>query len=401
MLTKDHRRLLILLGAATLFDGYDRSIVTLALPYIGKDLGASEATLGFSLSLIRIGAFVAGICGILADRFGRRGVLLATVVAYTVATVATGVSRTIPEFILCQFVATIFLTAEVVLANVVIAEEFPAEARATGIGVLGAVGAIGSSCAAVIFPWLQASQFGWRGLYLVGAVPLVIVAVARRSLGETGRWQRIDRSRAGRLRDLLRPGLRGRFALVACVLAAAMMTEVPGFNFASYRATNTFGWSPGAVSLLVITASLSGFFGWLIGGRISDRLGRRLAASAGLIAGGAGQIAFYTTPWLLPAIAVAICGNATAMTVIYTYSTELFPTELRATARAWIGYIGVTGGTAGLALVGAGTRLLGGSAPVLAALAAGNFLAATAILASLPETRAKDLDLIATLPTEP
>src|SRR5262249_19774681 len=131
------------------------------------------------------------------------------------------------------------------------------------------------------------------------------------------------------------------------------------------------------------------------------RLGRRFTTAVGLVAGGSGQILFYTTGWLLPAIAVAIAGNATAMAVIHTYATELFPTELRATARAWIGYTGVLGATAGLAIVGTGTRLLGGSAPILAGLAVGNFAAAAGILAFLPETRAKDLEIIATLPAEP
>src|SRR5215813_15102037 len=92
-LTAHHRRLLLLLGTATLFDGYDRFIVTLALPYIARDLGAGEGVLGWSLAVIRGGALVAiGLC-LLADRVGRRGVLLWTVLGYTLVTALTGMSR--------------------------------------------------------------------------------------------------------------------------------------------------------------------------------------------------------------------------------------------------------------------------------------------------------------------
>jgi putative MFS transporter len=400
MFSKAHRRLLLLLGAATVFDGYDRSIATLALPYIGRDLTASESNLGYALSVVRIGAFAAALCGTLADRVGRRRVLLATVVGYTLATVATGFSRGIGDFVAYQLVATIFLTAEVVLANVVVAEELPAELRATGIGLIGALGAIGSSLAAVLFPVMQRSDFGWRGLYLLGALPLVLIALARRSLAETQRWRSADHRHAGRVRELLRPGLRGRFLFTAFFLFSAILTESPGFSFASYRATNSFGWSPTAVSALIVSASVSGFFGWIVGGRLSDGFGRHRVAAIGLLVGGIGQLVFYLTPWLFPALPVMIFGNASAMTVIYTYATELFPTHLRATARAWIGYAGVLGGTTGLALVGFGAPRLGGAAPVLALLAGGNLLVAGLIVVYLPETRAQELEAIAALSRE-
>ncbi|MGH7858604.1 MAG: hypothetical protein ACREQY_14870, partial [Candidatus Binatia bacterium] len=70
-LTPQHRTLLFLLGAATLFEGYDRFIVSLALPYIGDDLGAREGVLGWALSAIRLGALLSIVFGRLADRHGR------------------------------------------------------------------------------------------------------------------------------------------------------------------------------------------------------------------------------------------------------------------------------------------------------------------------------------------
>src|SRR5262249_38058185 len=109
-LTAHHRRLLLLLGTATLFDGYDRFIVTLALPYIAHDLGAGEGVLGWALSVIRSGALLAIPLCLMADRVGRRIVLLATVLGYTLVTGLTGLSRGLTDFVFLQVVATVFLT---------------------------------------------------------------------------------------------------------------------------------------------------------------------------------------------------------------------------------------------------------------------------------------------------
>ena len=173
---------------ATLFEGYDRFIVTLALPYIAHDLGAGEGVLGWSLSVIRGGALLAIVLCLMADRVGRRGVLLWTVLGYTVVTALTGLSRGLADFVALQVVASVFLNTELALSQVVIAEEFPATARGLGLGLLGAAAAIGAGLAAALFPAFVASPLGWRGLYFVGIVPLLIVGYLRRSLPETTRW---------------------------------------------------------------------------------------------------------------------------------------------------------------------------------------------------------------------
>jgi len=89
-LSPANRKLLLLLSTATFFEGYDRFIVTLALPYIAHDLGASEGVLGWSLSVIRGGALLAIVLCLMADRVGRRGVLLWTVLGYTLVTADAG-----------------------------------------------------------------------------------------------------------------------------------------------------------------------------------------------------------------------------------------------------------------------------------------------------------------------
>lgn len=70
------RHLLFFIFVATLFEGYDVLIISLALPYLGRDFQADSQTLGFAVSLISVGTIAAFVPVRLADRYGRRPVFL-------------------------------------------------------------------------------------------------------------------------------------------------------------------------------------------------------------------------------------------------------------------------------------------------------------------------------------
>ncbi len=84
------------------------------------------------LSFVRSGALLALLIVPFADRFGRRRVLLATIVGYTVMTALTALAPNAETFVALQFLARTFAVAEALLATVVIVEEFAPENRALG-----------------------------------------------------------------------------------------------------------------------------------------------------------------------------------------------------------------------------------------------------------------------------
>jgi putative MFS transporter len=337
LLEPRHRSLLALLGAATLFEGYDRFIASLALPYIGDDLGAGETTLGLALSLVRSGALGAILLGRLADRYGRRRLLLVTILGYTLATAATAGSRGILDFAAFQFVATAFLVAELSLAQVVVAEEFAPTLRARGQGFLGAFAALGAGLAALLFPLFQRTSWGWRGLYAVGIVPLLWIAWLRRALPETARWQaaRAEGSteRLG-FEALLDRRLRARFFVLCGVAFGATAAWGPAFAFASYRATKAYAWEPFRISTMILVGGGLGFFGWFVWGALAERFGRRAVGLVGISGSCLAAFVFYRTSWLFPAFASLVFLEAGAQIALSALGTELFPTPLRGLAKS-------------------------------------------------------------------
>lgn len=391
--TVRHRTLLLIVGFTTLFEGYDRFIASLALPYIGKDLGADEGALGYALAVIRLGALVAILFGRMADWYGRRRLLIISVVCYTLATAATGFSSGLLDFALFQLVATIFLTTELALSQVIIAEEFPPRMRGFGQGMLGAFGACGSGLAAMLFPILQRTEFGWRGMYLIGVLPLLVVALLQRHLPETTRWQRARSDAVARGRDLLTPRWRTPFIVLTLLSAVASAAAAPAFSFASYRATTAMDWNPGQVSGMILGGGSVGFIGYFLLGRLSDGIGRRWIGAVGVVGGAAAIAIFYQTHNLMLAFALLTFSESGVLIAINSLGTELFPTDLRATAKAWLTNAATIGALIGLGAVGALSNVEGGHASIITILA-GLLLLHAPFFFLMRETRHAELEEI-------
>lgn len=390
----DVLRLIVLLGTATMFEGYDRFIVALALPYIGRDLGAGPDALGYTGALIRGGGLLSLPLGLLADRYGRRTLLLVTVIAYTVATAATGLSRGIVDFALYQCAANVFLLTELSLAQVVMAEELPVRARAHGQAALGICASLGAGAASLLFPLMQRTVLRWRAMYFAGLAPLALVALLRRSLPETRRWlaaRERGTTRAGQLRRALQPPWRARLLALLGIAMSVTAATATAFYFASYHATENHGWHPGRVTVMMVVSGLLGLSGWLGFGALAERWGRRAVGAIAFVGASGSIAAFYTTTQLMAAFPLVVASEAGCVLAINTLGTELFPTGVRSTAKVLITIATIVGGTAGTALTGALAERFGGIASVVPVLSLGP-LAALPLLFVLPETRARELE---------
>jgi putative MFS transporter len=189
LLEPQHWGLLRLLSAACFFEGYDINIVIFALPHIRASFGLSQSGAALWLSLLYLGALPATRIARIADRIGRRQVLLVSITGYTVATAATAFSPDIAAFAACQFAARMFLAVELSLTWTVMAEELPAGARGFGFGYLATLDILGAGFGSLLYGVVLApAGVSWRWLYAIVVSVLLLVVWLRRRLPESTRF---------------------------------------------------------------------------------------------------------------------------------------------------------------------------------------------------------------------
>jgi MFS family permease len=339
------RLLLLLLVSAAFFEGYDSSILALLLPNIQSTFGVSEATLGLTRIPIELGLFVAFFVARLSDRFGRRPMLLWSVVGYTVFTALTAISWDIWSFTFFQFATRVFLGSEYAIGVTMIVEEFPAHRRARALGVMMTFMAFGTIATGLLLAaGLQDTSLDWRAFYLVGLLPLLLLSVLRHRLRETRRFIEVQEGRleAEPRQSMLvpwRPRFRRNLVLVGMI---HMFRSVPLFGATAwwaFYAERERGFTDDQVAFYIICAYGLGCLGYYLCGRSMERFGRR---PTGLVYGIGATIwmtvLFQTTSQTLTFVALLLgvffgLGMAPVMGAV---ATELFPTEVRGQSMAWV-----------------------------------------------------------------
>ncbi len=441
-----HILLLALLGIATLYDGFDASMLALAAPDVCKTLGISQSEWGTRYTLTRLGMIGSFFFLLLADQFGRRALLLLTVGGFSITTAATAFATTANEFTFWQSVARLFLTAQYGLAVIIAGEEFPAHLRSRAITVLTSLATAGVIVMAKVQPfflllgdaagnplhdWMLARvaqgfallgrEFDgahWRGLYLFGLLPLFLLPALRLGIRETRRFSAVAAGRRGggirrvlaeRWRDAVgmwAPLYRRRVLVVTLLWNCVHMVTAPSVAFwAIYARGDAVRMTPAQVGDVLMWAYIAGAVGHLAAGQLIERIGRRVTCSAFYASAAVCIVALFHTTTVFGQyfwhITTVMFFNA-AIGATHVYVSELFPTELRATGYGW-----TTNLFGRLSEVGA-PLLIGQLIPLLGiswAVTLGGFgpiLGAFLVMRYAPETRGLTLEQIQEqLGTEP
>jgi putative MFS transporter len=341
-----------------------------------------------------------------ADRVGRRRVFLASLGGVSLATFFTAFSQTPVQFVMLQMVARACMISCGAMSLVIITEEFPAEHRGWGIGMLGALGACGNGFAAMLFAFVQMLPFGWRALYAFGLLPMALLPLLRREIKETGRFTRHrDAHRAdpsqGWVQAWAQPMKKflvtypGRAATVAAAAGLGAIGSIAAFQFTAYYAFTVHHWAPAQFSLMVIIGGGIGIIGNIAAGRLGDRIGRRWVGLGFLSAFPLFVWIFYNGPgWSLPLAWIGLVFCATAgQVIVRALATEIFPTSQRGTAAGWLSLVDTLGAAVGLGLIGLASETPADIAHATSRLALVVMLAGATLLL-LPETRRRELESI-------
>jgi putative MFS transporter len=399
-LTRRQWRFLGLLGASEMFDHYDMALFGFAIVQIQASLAIAEDEVGAIAAILRLGAIPALAVSVLADRLGRRRLLLATVLGFTLTTTLTAFAQTAEQFAALQFLGRAFIYAEVYLAVVVVTEELSARDRGWGIGLLGAMSGLGYGLAVLLFGFIEQIPYGWRALYLIGALPLLVLARMRRALPETQRFAELRERAAGA--SALAPVLSlarmypGRLVRVLLAYAPLEFVVTALGTFIAKTLQQVHGYEPWQVTVLYVVGGTLCIFGNVVAGRLSDRFGRRLVMTALIAMIGVSFLGFYRGGgWLVPLLWVsgtfALQGAGVLGKAI---SAELFPTSYRSTAASVRGAIGLTAGAGGLSLLGPLYDVAGSHAVALSWLIPLLAVPAVAVWL-LPESSSRELEELA------
>lgn len=396
-------QLLGLLGTAGFFNRYDEGLLSLLLVQIQADLGFAEASLGWLGSAIELGAIPSLALLVLADRWGRRPILLGTILGYTVCTVATALAPSAGFFLASQLLARMFLGAEFGLAIVVAVEELRPTNRAFGVAILGTLSLAGHGAAMILFGFVDELPFGWRALYAIGVVPLLAVAALRRGLPETRAFRAVQPDSTDGTGSWSQPfrtlisRYPARCAAVGAVTLLWSFSNVSVDFFLPKFAQEVHGWSPGRFALVAVVGGALGLTGQLLAGWLGDRRGRK-----------GSTLFFFVMEPVCAILLYSICaGGFIAMYVLWvfgsvandvlarTYAGELFPTSARATALGAVGVLATLGSAAGLASESLLFGRLGTHWDAIRILASAGLLMPFIVWWAYPETRGRTLAEIA------
>lgn len=390
-------RLVAMLATASFFEGYDLNVVMVALPAIRDSFGLSQAQASDWIALLFLGALPAVFFARQADRHGRRRLLLASIVGYTLATAATALAPGIITFGICQLCARAFLALEVTLTWTVLAEELPAGKRGFGFGALAMLNVIGAGTAALAWGLLLAPHhLSWRFLYAAAGSALLAVVFIRR-IPESSRFTAA--ASAGRLarswRPLVHPPHRRRLVAICVAAALGSLLTQPFVFVVDFMQTQRH-LSATTASLILVGAGALALPVLAGAGIVSDRLGRKRVGCSFLALGIAGALGFFLlargAAGLFAALAVTYAGQFGAWPTLSGLATELFPTAQRALARSTAGAATVTGQCGSFLLAAVLVRLTGSLPFSAAALAAGPLIALAIVATGLPETAGRELD---------
>jgi MFS family permease len=397
-------RLLGLVTLGVFFEQYDLSLLSSAVRHISQDLEIGMSESGYYLSAIRFGGLLTFAVVPFADRVGRRRIFMLSLAAMSLGTLASGLSQTAFQFTLAQMLARAFMHSSVAVAVVMLAEEFPAAHRGWAIGVMGAVGGFGFGLGAAVFAAIDILPYGWRAMYVIGIIPVLLLPALRRDLVETERF-RAHREASGEgsagLGSVLM--LAREYPRRALVLGAAGLFTAMGiiaiFQYASWFVREVHGFEPYQYSLMVVMGGGVGIVGNVVAGRLGDRFGRRRIGVAAYAFFPLCAVAFFYGPtgalWL--GFAAVVFLNSSGEVILRALSSELFPTSQRAAASSWLVVVQVLGWTLGLFIVGLRTEEIGDLSFTVAALSLATVASAVCLLA-LPETRGRELEEIAASP---
>jgi len=317
-------------------DAFDFFLLTFVITDIAKDFSVEVAdvaeALFLTLAMRPVGAF---IFGLLAERFGRKPVLMADILLYSVIEVATAFSTSIEMLLILRAIFGVAMGGEWGLGASLAFETVPIRSRGIVSGILQEGYAVGNLLAALVF-WTLYDVIGWRGMFIVGVAPAFLVVYLRLHVDESPVWEATRHTRENFLAAIWN-SIRGRWGLFLYVIV--LMTC---FNALSHGSQDLFPTylriqhhlGTQATSIITVIANAGAITGGVLFGIYSERIGRKrtIMMAALLVLPAIYLWAFSTEPiWLAVGAFLVQVMVQGAWGVVPVHLNELAPEGTRGT----------------------------------------------------------------------
>jgi MFS family permease len=368
---------LIVCALGWLFDTMDQHLFTLVRvpsvtellkPHVPPDeLDSAVKAVGGQLTAVFLLGWAAGgfLFGVIGDRLGRTRTMMLTILTYSAFTGLNALVQTPWQYAVCRFLTAAGVGGEFAAGTALVAEVWPERSRPMALGFLQALSAFGNMTAAVITLLLSAQS--WRWVFVIGAVPALLVAWIRASIKEPQRWEQAKEAakegglgkELGSIKALFSTKTLTRNTIAGVLLGTAGVGGAWGVGFFLPDLLGTvmgpiyakspaiLAMDPGRQQAAVASAvqaikskvffvqQIGAFFGMFGYAALSEKIGRK--AALGLVFGlafAAVQGAFWGVRDEMSAYLLAFPLGMFSLAPFSAYAVyfpELYPTRLRAT----------------------------------------------------------------------
>jgi MFS family permease len=362
-----------------------------------ESFDATNRNLGVALAVTRVGVLVALVATALADRRGRRKVVLGAFVGVCIANLVSALAPGLVVFTGAQTFTRAFVQVALIVAGIAVIEEAPEGARAYSLSMFALASGAGFALAVLVLPLSDLHEQAWRISFVISAGMLVFLPGLRRRMQETTRYEVLveQKQARGRVAGVVDATYRGRFILLALAAFLISVLSAPSSQLTNRYLTDEQDFSNLAIAVFrTVTAGLPGLVAIVVAGWLAERRGRRPLAIVALALGSLLQMVFFlgsgSVLWIsaTAGIFTAACSGI----AIGALDIELFPTEVRGTSNALVLVCGVLGSSVGLLLATNLDGPLGGLGPAIAVCATAPLLAALFVVPFLPEAANRRLD---------
>jgi SHS family lactate transporter-like MFS transporter len=228
----------------------------------------------YTLALRPVGAF---LFGMMADRFGRRPTLMVNIIAFSVLELASAFAPSLHVFLILRALFGIAMGGEWGVGAALAFETLPKEGRGFFSGLLQEGYVVGYLLAAILYGTLF-THVSWRGMFMIGALPALLVIHIRTKVDESPAWQ----SRRG-AKQRPEAVLKGTYAHLGIFLFLVLLMF--GFNSFSHGTQDLYptfleknhGFSPATIGLVAIVYNIGALLGGITFGAWSEKIGRKRA----------------------------------------------------------------------------------------------------------------------------